>query len=133
MDQYKTINKVRSILLILIMFSGCISLLSYEQGTYFFCLAHKGDLAPAGRILVDANLFKEKTKEEVNKQKIAVKDKANLDEHSGSIKSLDLGALAETHKNKKVVFFDTSKLFKEDPSKSKTGLKEDQKLNSYVP
>ena len=132
MDQYKTINKVRSFLLILILFSGSISLLSYEQGTYFFCLA-KGDLAPAGRILIDANLFKEKTKEEVNKQKVAVKDDSNLDEHSSSIKSLDLGALAETHKNKKVVFFDTSKLFQKDPSKSKTGLKEDQKLNSYVP
>ena len=133
MDQYKTINKVRSFLLILIMFSGCISLLSYEQGTYFFCLAFKGDQAPAGRIIIDANLFKEKSKEELNKQKIAAKDVSNSDEHSSSNKSLDLGALAETHKNKKVVFLDTSKLFQKDPSKSKTGLKEDQKLNSYVP
>ena len=124
---------MRTFLLILAQFTGYLSLFSYEQGTYFFCLTSKGSQAPAGRIIIDANFFKEKTKEEVNKQKIAAKDVSNSDEHSSSNKSLDLGALAETHKNKKVVFFDTNKLFKKDPSKSKTGLKEDQKLNSYVP
>ncbi|MEC9228034.1 MAG: hypothetical protein VYA21_04335, partial [Verrucomicrobiota bacterium] len=76
--------------------------------------------APAGRIPLAADLFKEKTQEEAKEQKIAAKVDSLADEHTRPTQSLDLGALAETHVNKKIEFFDTSKIFQKKPDKSKT-------------
>ena len=115
---------MRTFLLILALITGYLSLFSYEQGTYFFCLTSKGSQAPAGRIPLAADLFKEKA-EEAKEQKIAAKVDSHADEHTRPTQSLDLGALAETHVNKKVDFFDTSKLFQKVPDKSKTKPKED--------
>ena len=116
---------MRSFLLVLILLSGCISLLSYEQGTYFFCLTFKGSQAPAGRIVIAADVFKEKAQEDANKQKKVTRDGTLLDKHTSSNQSLDLGTLAGTRKNKNVSFFDTKKLFQKDPTKLKSKPKED--------
>ncbi|PDH29205.1 MAG: hypothetical protein CNC89_03420 [Puniceicoccaceae bacterium MED-G31] len=124
---------MRSFLLILILLSGCISLLSYEQGTYFFCLAFKGSQAPAGRIVIAADVFNEKAQKEANKQKIATQDGTLSNKHTSSTQSLDLGTLAGTRKNKKDSFFDTKKLFQKDPTKLKSKPKEEYKINSFVP
>ena len=111
---------MRTFLLILTLLSGGLSLLAYEQGTYFFCLTFKGSQAPAGRIPLAAALFKDKALEDGNKQKITAKNGSIADERSNPTQSIDLGALAGERKNNKVEFFDTSKLFQKDPSKSKT-------------
>ena len=116
---------MRSFLLVLILLSGCISLLSYEQGTYFFCLTFKGSQAPAGRIVIAADVFKEKAQEDANKQKKVTQDGTLLDKQTSSNQSLDLGTLAGTRKNKNVSFFDTKKLFQKDPTKLKSKPKED--------
>ena len=116
---------MRSFLLVLILLSGCISLLSYEQGTYFFCLTFKGSHAPAGRIIIAADVFNEKAQEDENKQETATHDGALLDKQTSSTQSLDLGTLAGTRKNKNVSFFDTKKLFQKDPIKLKSKTKED--------
>ena len=110
---------MRTFLLILALLSAYLSLFSYEQGTYFFCLTSKGSKAPAGRIPIPEDLFKEKAQEEAIEQKIAAKVDSLADEHKRPTQSLDLGALAETHVNKKIEFFDTSKFFQKKPDKSK--------------
>lgn len=116
---------MRTFLLILALLPWYLSLFSYEQGTYFFCLTSKSSQAPAGRIPLAADLFREKAQEEAKEQKIAAKVDSHADVHTRPNQSLDLGALAETHVNKKVDFFDTSKLFQKKPDKSKTKPKED--------
>ena len=116
---------MRTFLLILALLTGYFSLFSYEQGTYFFCLTIKGSQAPAGRIPLAADLFKEKVQEVAIEQKIAAKVDSLSDEHTRPTQSLDLGALAETHISKKVDFFDTSKFFQKKPAKSKTKPKEE--------
>ena len=110
---------MRTFLLILALLTGYLSLFSYEQGTYFFCLASKDSQAPAGRIPLAADLFKEKAQGEAKEQKIAAKVDSHADEHTRPTQSLDLGALAKTHLNKKIEFFDTSKFFQKKPDKSK--------------
>ena len=115
---------MRSFLLIVILLSGCISLLSYEQGTYFFCLTFKGSQAPAGRIVVAADVFNDKARE-ANKQKAATQDGTLSGKHTSSNESLDLGTLAGARKNKKVSFYDTKKLFQKDPTKLKPKPKKD--------
>ena len=116
---------MRTFLLILALLTGYLSLFSYEQGTYFFCLTSKDSQAPAGRIPLAADLFKEKAHEEAKEQKIAAKVDSHADEHTRPTQSLDLGALAETHLNKKIEFFDTSKFFQKKPDISKIKPKED--------
>ncbi len=116
---------MRSFLLVLILLSGCLSLFSYEQGTYFFCLTFKGSQAPAGRIVIAADVFNEKAQKDANEQKTVAQDGTLLDKNTSSTQSLDLGALAGTRKNKKVSFFDTKKLFQKGPTELKYKPKED--------
>ena len=116
---------MRSFLLVIFLLSECLSLFSYEQGTYFFCLTFKGSQAPAGRIVIAADVFNEKAQVDANEQKKVAHDGKLLDKHTSSTQSLDLGTLAGARKNKKIGFFDTKELFQKEPHKLKYKPKED--------